>query len=488
VSCCDVYGNTVGDWIECIEGQDSVRGNFSADPLFCDTLSDDYHLRPYSPCLDASGCGFVGPLGEGSCVRSWYVATTGSDITGDGSLGNPFATIQRGIDHAMSSDSVVVRCGTYTENGIIMKSGICLRSETDSACCATINADSQGRAFYCSDVDSTCTLRGFTIMGGYDSNEGGGMYCKDSSPVISDCTFLDNSADNLGGGLYCNTSSPALDHCAFAGNAAWEAGAVCCDSSSAPSFRYCTFSGSEAGIYGSVLGIWNESSPNLTNCTIVDNAKLLGSVVVLCLSGSTPRLDNTIIAFNHAATFDCDGPGTAPELNCCDLYGNTVDWSDLCILFQNGVNGNFSANPLFCDLENHDFHLDEASPCAPFSPPDSTCDLIGAGPVACDAASVREDEQVVPITFSLELSIPAPFNPGANVEYSIARSCLVQIEVYDASGRSVRQLVECSQMAGEHRVKWHARDDTGRPVASGVYFCHLVADRESITRKMVLID
>lgn len=46
-----------------------------------------------------------------------------------------------------------------------------------------------------------------------------------------------------------------------------------------------------------------------------------------------------------------------------------------------GINGNISEDPLFCDPEHQDFTLRENSPCAPFTPPNPECDLIGAWPV-----------------------------------------------------------------------------------------------------------
>jgi hypothetical protein len=49
-------------------------------------------------------------------------------------------TIQDGIDSAVVGGVVEVSCGTYYELGIVMKSGITLRSETHNDDCVTIDA------------------------------------------------------------------------------------------------------------------------------------------------------------------------------------------------------------------------------------------------------------------------------------------------------------------------------------------------------------
>jgi parallel beta-helix repeat protein len=50
-SCCDLYGNTGGDWIGCIAGGESINGNISQNPLFCDPDNGDFMLVANSPCL-----------------------------------------------------------------------------------------------------------------------------------------------------------------------------------------------------------------------------------------------------------------------------------------------------------------------------------------------------------------------------------------------------------------------------------------------------
>ena len=75
--CSDVFGNAGGDWVGCLEGQDSQNGNLSLDPLFCDAEFGDLTLDAVSPCLNAPGCGQIGAFGQGCDV----VTVVASDET-----------------------------------------------------------------------------------------------------------------------------------------------------------------------------------------------------------------------------------------------------------------------------------------------------------------------------------------------------------------------------------------------------------------------
>jgi hypothetical protein len=69
VSCCDIYGNAGGDWVEAVESLGDTDGNFSLDPLFCDPEDEDFTLHSDSPCAPLSPqspeCGLIGawPVG-----------------------------------------------------------------------------------------------------------------------------------------------------------------------------------------------------------------------------------------------------------------------------------------------------------------------------------------------------------------------------------------------------------------------------------------
>lgn len=91
--------------------------------------------------------------------------------------------------------------------------------------------------------------------------------------------------------------------------------------------------------------------------------------------------DRSILSFSTGGgAVDCTDGGTI-LLTCCDVVGNVGgNWTG-CIAGQFGVNGNFTAPPMFCDADGGDFTLHADSPCAAENSPQ--CGQIGAWPVGC---------------------------------------------------------------------------------------------------------
>ena len=54
----------------------------------------------------------IGSIVKGNIL---HVSTTGNDESGDGSVSNPYLTIQKGIDEASSMDTVLVLNGKYRD-------------------------------------------------------------------------------------------------------------------------------------------------------------------------------------------------------------------------------------------------------------------------------------------------------------------------------------------------------------------------------------
>ena len=94
---------------------------------------------------------------------------------------------------------------------------------------------------------------------------------------------------------------------------------------------------------------------------------------------------------------------------------------------------------------------------------------------------------VTPAAFFLGGAYPNPFNPATTIRFGIPGEMPVRLEIYGMDGRRVAILVDEILDAGPHEAVWQGRDDTGRQVASGVYFSKLLAGSQSQVRKMTLM-
>lgn len=93
----------------------------------------------------------------------------------------------------------------------------------------------------------------------------------------------------------------------------------------------------------------------------------------------------------------------------------------------------------------------------------------------------------VPHANSLSQNYPNPFNPQTAIAFTLKERGAVSLKIYDVAGALVRELVNDTRVAGAHNVKWDGRDESGKQVASGVYFYKLVAGHFTSTKKMVLL-
>jgi choice-of-anchor B domain-containing protein len=88
----------------------------------------------------------------------------------------------------------------------------------------------------------------------------------------------------------------------------------------------------------------------------------------------------------------------------------------------------------------------------------------------------------LPKTFALAQNYPNPFNPTTVINYQVARTVDVKVEVFDILGRRVTTLVNTKQPAGTYSV-----DFNGSTRASGIYFYKLTAGEFVQTRKMMMV-
>jgi hypothetical protein len=84
--------------------------------------------------------------------------------------------------------------------------------------------------------------------------------------------------------------------------------------------------------------------------------------------------------------------------------------------------------------------------------------------------------------FDLYPNFPNPFNPSTQISFDLPTTGHVLLKVFDITGRQVEILTDGLMSAGHHQLSFD-----GHTFSSGVYFYQLTHDRQTQTRKMLLL-
>ncbi|NQV30934.1 MAG: T9SS type A sorting domain-containing protein [Candidatus Marinimicrobia bacterium] len=98
------------------------------------------------------------------------------------------------------------------------------------------------------------------------------------------------------------------------------------------------------------------------------------------------------------------------------------------------------------------------------------------GPVSVDNPTVQ------PLDFELNNNYPNPFNPSTTIAFSIPSAGLVELTVFDITGREVATLQQGFLNSGTHEYRFNASG-----LASGAYFYRLESQGFQEVKKMLLI-
>jgi hypothetical protein len=156
---------------------------------------------------------------------------------------------------------------------------------------------------------------------------GGGLYISSSSPDITNCIFVGNTADSYGGGMYnYNESYPVVVNSIFSGN--------------------------RADIYGGGIASYINTSLALTNCTVSGNSAYSGGGI-WSWSYADTNITNCILWANEANSVDeifIDDPNTViiSYSDIEDSNGSGDNWVD-----EIGTDGgyNIDEDPCFFSVE-----------------------------------------------------------------------------------------------------------------------------------------
>jgi hypothetical protein len=336
-------------------------------------------------------------------ANTWHVATNGSDVTGNGSEANPFATIQHGIEVASNGDTVLVHPGVYKENINLMGKNITVGSlllatgDEGYILQTVIDGNHNDHVVtLASGETAAARLTGFTITNGYAHGtsspgyHGGGVFCLNSNPTLTHLKVSGNEAVQEGGGLYfahCSATvqgvivtnnlvggggggirysygSVSLENAIIAHNSSRGGGAGIQFYHSDGTIKNALIADNSGGAKGGGLH-FDGCSPTFINVTVVGNwtAGHGGGLNVSYMS--EPTLVNSIVWGNSPEQiyFDPDWGGEAVTIEYSDIQGGEAG------IVTNGLgpvhwgSGNVSASPEFVNIGLGNYHLADGSPC-----------------------------------------------------------------------------------------------------------------------------
>ncbi|MFH1853348.1 MAG: right-handed parallel beta-helix repeat-containing protein [Candidatus Neomarinimicrobiota bacterium] len=289
-----------------------AQGNRTGDPAF---RGDDYGLLARSAAIngghpdstDSDGTrldmGYL-PYLTTNTEPYWHVdAASGSDEDGQGTAAAPFASVQAGVNFAVTNDTVLVAQGNYLENVEFRDYDLALIGEG-----------------YETVIDGGGSYPAVAVMGTYFTNATliknlslingsptlGNLHVIGCSPVLENLWLREGQI-----GLYTYDGNPTLNFCLLTGNSEYALAA-------------------------------HDGFPVLVNTTIAGNQ---GGVSIG--GNCTVTLRNSIVSHNVNST---NGGSIAATYS--DIRGLGLS-----------TNGNIDADPLFVDSNNGDYSLRLLSPC-----------------------------------------------------------------------------------------------------------------------------
>jgi len=112
---------------------------------------------------------------------------------------------------------------------------------------------------------------------------------------------------------------------------------------------------------------------------------------------------------------------------------------------------------------------------------------------SAEAVRVEGMDLPLPSTFVLHQNYPNPFNPTTTIEFSLggagdgSLTQHVTLDIYNILGQHVKTLMDDEMLPGNYQVEWNATNTSGNRIATGIYLYRLQVDKESKSKKMLLL-
>jgi len=106
----------------------------------------------------------------------------------------------------------------------------------------------------------------------------------------------------------------------------------------------------------------------------------------------------------------------------------------------------------------------------------------------CTLDPVSVNEELMIQNSSLIISnYPNPFNPVTTINFNLPVDSKVDVSIFNIKGQRVKTLLNEALAAGQHQIVWNGKDESGKLVSSGVFFCKIKTDTKNAVRKILLL-
>lgn len=113
---------------------------------------------------------------------------------------------------------------------------------------------------------------------------------------------------------------------------------------------------------------------------------------------------------------------------------------------------------------------------------DGICNSCEDEESCADDCLLNNNDYINNVVFEINHVYPNPFNPIANIEFSVFESEKISVSIFGINGKIVTELIDNQFItAGSYNIKWNAIEN-----ASGIYFVNITNGITNKTQKIIL--
>jgi len=133
-----------------------------------------------------------------------FVSGTGSDITGDGTVGNPYQTVVKAISSISFRDTITIMPGSYQGSPVYLFNSITIRGQS-GADQTTFSGIDNLTIFRTDYLSGDVIIEDLTF-----TNSGRAVFLDNSNSTVRNCKFFDCSSDSTGGAIFSVNAIPVI--------------------------------------------------------------------------------------------------------------------------------------------------------------------------------------------------------------------------------------------------------------------------------------